>query len=571
MAGIKKLLHYLEVKDGHAHPMAKHANLDIRPLEPERRTFGPWEFVTLWVITGSFNIGGWTTGSSLIALGLNVWQAMLTVIIGNVIVGLLCVLSGAPGAKWHIGFPIIQRCSWGVNGFAFIVIQRIFLACIWFSTQVYWGGQCVRVFLTALSPSFARLNTSLASGTMTTADLTSFIIFTILYLPLIWIKPEKYKIPFLISCLAVIPTIIVTFIWFTVQAKGAGTLVHDVRAVAGVTQATGSHLGWMMVLGICTNISSISVHIFVQSDYTRYARKPQDQILAQLVMVPMGTIVVALFGIICTSCAAQLFPEQHGTLLWEPYNLYSALQSHYGNSSRSRAAVAFGSLSFLIAQFGMVVANNGISAGIDLTSLFPRFFTIRRGMLLMSAVAFIVQPWQLLNGASKFLTVLGGYGVFLGPMTGVMFADYFLLRKRLIKLTDLYEYSPQSIYWYWKGMNWRPLVAWLMGVWITLPGFATFVQNRTAKELPGWSHMYDISYPLGVSLSVLTYWALNALSPVPGLGTVDDLDYFGTFGPAETHHVFDGEDVDVGCVPVQSEVAKGASAEKVVREYDRDS
>ncbi|EXJ82513.1 hypothetical protein A1O3_06326 [Capronia epimyces CBS 606.96] len=534
MSALQRLVRRLEVKGSNEGTLANRANHDTRPLEPERRTFGPWEFVSLWVITGSFNIGGWTTGSSLIALGLNVWQAMLTVIIGNLLVALLCICSGAPGAKWHIGFPMIQRCSWGTNGFIFIVIQRFFLACIWFSTQVYWGGQCVRVFLTALWPSFAHVNKPLANGTMTTGDFTSFIIFTVLYLPLVWIRPEKYKIPFLISCILVIPTIFVCLIWFTATAKGAGSLVHDVSGVAGVTQAKGSHLGWMMVLGICTNISSISVHIFVQSDYTRYARKPKDQILAQLVMVPLGTIVVALIGILCTSCAAQLFPEQNGTLLWAPYELFSALQQHYDNSSRSRAAVAFGILSFMVAQFGMVVANNGLSAGIDLSALFPRFFTIRRGMLLMSALAFIVQPWQLLNGASKFLTVLGGYGVFLGPMTGVMFADYFLLRKRLIKLTDLYENNSGSIYWYWLGMNWRALAAWAMGVWINLPGFAEFVRYGTAKELSGWSHLYYISYPLGLTLSVLTYLALNKLSPVAGLGVVDDLDYFGTFGPAET-------------------------------------
>lgn len=83
----------------------------------------------------------------------------------------------------------------------------------------------------------------------------------------------------------------------------------------------------------------------------------------------------------------------------------------------------------------MVVANNGLSAGMDLASLFPRIFTIRRGMYSMSVLAFIVQPWQLLNGASKFLTVLGGYGVFLGRMTGVMFAEYFIVRKRLYKLS----------------------------------------------------------------------------------------------------------------------------------------
>lgn len=141
------------------------------------------------------------------------------------------------------------------------------------------------------------------------------------------------------------------------------------------------------------------------------------------------TIVVALIGIICTSCAAQIFPEQEGTLLWAPYDLYAALQAHYGNSSHSGAAVAFGGLSFMIAQLGMVVAKNSVAAGIDLSGLFPRYFTIKRGMILMSILSFIVQPWTLLNDASKFLTVLVGYGVFIGPMTGVMFSDYFLVRK----------------------------------------------------------------------------------------------------------------------------------------------
>lgn len=92
-----------------------------------------------------------------------------------------------------------------------------------------------------------------------------------LYYPFIWIKPEKYKLPTLISCVTVIPTIIVTWIWFMAKAHWAGTLVTDVSSVSGVTQATGSYLGRMMVLSIFTNINSMSVHVYVQSDYTRYA------------------------------------------------------------------------------------------------------------------------------------------------------------------------------------------------------------------------------------------------------------------------------------------------------------
>lgn len=91
-------------------------------------------------------------------------------------------------------------------------------------------------------------------------------------------------------------------------------------------------------------------------------------------------------------------------------------------------------------------------------------------------------------------------------------------------------------------MNWRALVAWAMGVWINVPGFAEFVKYGSGKTLEGWSNLYDISYPLGLLLSVSTYVLLNKLSPITGLAEVDDLDYFGTFGPAETRSLR-GEEV----------------------------
>ena len=182
----------------------------------------------------------------------------------------------------------------------------------------------------------------------------------------------------------------------------------------------------------------------------------------------------------------------------------------------------------MIAQFGMVVANNGLSGGMDISSLLPRYFTIRRGMLLLAVISFIVQPWQLLNGASKFLTVLGGYGVFLGPMTGIMYADYFIVRRRLFKLTDLYAKGHDSVYYYWRGLNWRAPIAWIMGIWLTLPGFARQVQG--GQEMEGWSHLYYMSWPLGACVSMLTYYVLHRVAPMPGTGETDGEDYFGVGG-----------------------------------------
>ncbi|EOO04154.1 putative uracil permease protein [Phaeoacremonium minimum UCRPA7] len=483
-------------------------------------------------LRGSFNIGGWTTGSSLIALGLNVWQAMLTVVIGHCIVGLVCVLAGEPGAKWHIGFSILQKASWGMYGALFPLLQRIMLSFIWYSTQVYWGGQCVRTLIAAMWPAFNQFDMPLANGTMTAADFAGFVIFSLMCLPLIWIPPERYHVPFAVAATTVIPTIFGLFAWCLLTAGGAGPLLKDVTAVAGVEQAKGAHLVWMLILGICTNIAGISTHIFSQSDFTRFARRPRDQLMSQLIFVPVNTIVVAFIGIVCTSCAAQLFPETEGTLVWEPFKLLDAIQAHYNNSFWSRVAIAIASVAFIVAQFGIAVAENALSNGIDLSAILPRYFTLRRGGYLTAAMAFVMQPWQLLNGASKFLTVIGGYGVFLGSMTGVMFADYYIIRARRLKLTDLYESSRRSIYWYWKGINWRAAIAWTMGTWALLPGFIQRIQDP-AVEVPGWSNLYYVAWPLGCGAAVVTYCLLHLVWPIESPRVVDEVDYFGTFGSVD--------------------------------------
>jgi NCS1 family nucleobase:cation symporter-1 len=149
-------------------------------------------------------------------------------------------------------------------------------------------------------------------------------------------------------------------------------------------------------------------------------------------------------------------------------------------------------LAFIVAQFGISVAENALSNGIDLSALLPRYFNLRRGGYLTAGFAFIMQPWELMNGASNFLTVMGGYGVFLGSMTGVMFSDYYVVRERRLKLTGLYDASSTSNYWYWNGINWRTAVAWVASTWLLLPGFVRRVHDPTAVW-NGWSHLYYMS------------------------------------------------------------------------------
>ncbi|KAL5598295.1 uncharacterized protein BROUX77_006129 [Berkeleyomyces rouxiae] len=531
----KRALKHLEIPSDNDLLTSSAMNEDTRPLPVSRRTYGPWHFIGLWTVTGSFNIGGWITGSSLIALGLNVQQAMATVVIGHVIVGIVCVLTGAPGAKWHIGFPILQRAPWGMRGAIVPLAQRVMLSFVWYATQVYWGGQCVRTLLTAIWPAFGSLTAPLAGGTMTAADLIGFVSFSVMCLPLIWIRPERYKIPFAIAGFTVIPVILSLVAWSIHTTGSLGPLVRDIRVV-GIVPAEGARLAWMLVFGVCTNIGGISAHIFSQSDYTRFARQPQDQIISQLVFVPLNTIVVALIGIICTSCAVELFPKHQDTLLWEPFRFLDAAQEHYGNSLSIRFGVAIVSIAFILAQFGIAVAGNALSNGMDLAGLLPRYFNLRRGAYLTAMAAFAIQPWKLLNGASKFLVIMGAYGVFLGSLTGVMIADYYIVRNQRLKLSSLYDMTPASTYWYNGGINWRAGAAWAIGTSALLPGFYGKVVNPEA-ELKGWSHLYYMAWPLGCIVTIGTYVCLNRVFPMTHVRDIDDSDYFGSYMAVDSESI----------------------------------
>ena len=128
------------------------------------------------------------------------------------------------------------------------------------------------------------------------------------------------------------------------------------------------------------------------------------------------------------------------------------------------------------------------SGGIDLAAIAPRWITLRRGGYITILGAFIMQPWQLLNGATDFLTVVGSFSVFLGPFMGIYFVDYYVLRKRVMKLTELYEESPRSLYWYTGGWNLRAVIAWPAGWWYLIPGLAQRAVEPGAVW-PGWTRL----------------------------------------------------------------------------------
>jgi nucleobase:cation symporter-1, NCS1 family len=141
-------------------------------------------------------------------------------------------------------------------------------------------------------------------------------------------------------------------------------------------------------------------------------------------------------------------------------------------------------------------------------------------------------PWQLLSSAATFISVLSAYSVFLGPMVGIMCCDYWVLRHRKVKLSDLYHSRKDGLYHYWHGINWRSFASWIFGWAYLTPGFAHAVTPSVAVP-EACTDLYYLAFPLGFTVSFLAHWAINLAFPPRGLGEKDDVDYYGTFTAEE--------------------------------------
>lgn len=371
---------------------------------------------------------------------------------------------------------------------------------------MYWGGLAVRLVLNAIiGPKFIFMtNTLPASANVETANLICFFIFIIAVLPLMMVPPERLQLPFHVAFAMITSTLIGMLLWSLIAAHGAGELL------ATSTTQDGSKLSWNMLYGLQSFIGGWLGGVLGQSDWTRYSQHENGALLGQSFAAPLTVCLTAFLGILITSAASALY----GQVFWNPFLLLLFIQSKSASDPATRAGTFFAGLGLLASQMSLCIVLNSVSAGMDLTTLSPQFINIRRGAIIILVIGVAIVPWNLVNTASTFLTVLQGWSIFLAPMIGVLIADYFAVRRRALHLADLYIGNPTSAYWYSAGFNFRAFVAWAMGLWPLLPGFVRTV--RGVEEYSGWSNLVRVNVFFGFMVAFMVHLGLHMVFPTPG-------------------------------------------------------
>lgn len=481
-----------------------------------RRQWTDIDFVGLWS-TVFLTIYGWQATASVLSFGLNVWQSVVCTIIARIIqIGIVLSL-GWVGGVWHISYTIQARYTFGIWGSIFPILLRVAVTCVWYGIQSFTGGLLISSLLSTIFPSYQTLkNTLPASASMTTKQFVGFILYNVIAIPLLYLPPDRLRIPLRIALVTSGITIFGLAIGLMAAARGVGDYVS-----AGATAAPGSELGWAFVRGITALIGGNAVGMTSQTDFSRFAKRPGKQLWGQTFGVLFFGIVVPVFGVLGTSAASKMYGDVVELGLWNPPNIVQLwLDTDY--TPKMRAASFFVSLGLLFNILALNSVENGVSGGMDFAGVFPKYIDIRRGSYLIAVVSILLNPWQIIAKASTFTAALSSFGIILGPMMGVFTADYYLVRKQKLKLSDLYHSDSKGIYWFFHGVNFRSYASWTLGFAPSIGGMASLDPNNNIPI--GLTRTFYVGFLIGYAISFLSHWGLNVMFPPQGLGEMDSHD-----------------------------------------------
>jgi NCS1 family nucleobase:cation symporter-1 len=458
-------------------------NPDLAPTPPERRTWSTYNIAALW-IGMSVVITTYTLASGLMQQGMNWWQAMLTILLGNTVVLVPMVLNAHAGTKYGISFPVLCRASFGVRGANLPAILRAIVACGWFGIQTWIGGLALDALFRAAWPGWA----GVPGGTAIT-----FMLFWLIQVAVILKGTEGIKLLESWSAPLLLAGGAILLLWAIRAGGGLGHLLAQSERLRG-----GNTPFWALFPSALTASvgywATLSLNI---PDFTRYAKSQRSQMLGQALGLPTTMTAFAFIGVAVTSATIVLF----GQPIWDPVVLIARIGS--------AGVIVFAALVVLAAQLTTNMAANVVSPSNDFSNLSPKRISYVTGGLITAMIGILMMPWRLYADAAAYIfTWLLGYSSLMGALGGILIADYWIVRRQRLVLDDLFR--ERGAYTYRNGINWRAVAAFVIAVLPVVPGFARAVvtPGGAVADPTFFDRLYAYAWFVTFGLSFVAYLVL---------------------------------------------------------------
>lgn len=449
-------------------------NEDLAPVSVSRRTWSTWDFSALW-ISMAHCIPTYAMASGLIKNGMSWWQALGTILLGNLIVLVPILLNSHAGTKYGIPFPVFARAAYGTVGSNLPALMRAIIACGWFGINAWIGGLALQTFFVSLWPGWATLGGTL-HGHATTVWI-SFLLFWVLNIVVIYRgmelvrRLERFSAPFVLVMTAILVG------WAIWKAGGLGPIMSS----HGTLEDSGAFFA-VFIPSLTATIGFWSTLSLNMPDFTRYGHSQREQAVGQVVALPSTMTVFAGMGILITSATVIIY----GKAIDDPIAL--------GGMFDNRLIVGVIMFTVVVATLAVNIAANVVSPANDFANAFPGKITFARGGLITGLIGIAMMPWELLANAERYINGwLVGYSGSLGSVAGVLIVDYWLVRRTQLDLRSLYVRG--GAYEYAGGWNVPAVIATLVGAGVALAG----------AFWPPMKPIYNWSWFVGFGLAAVVY------------------------------------------------------------------
>ncbi|WP_264520152.1 NCS1 family nucleobase:cation symporter-1 [Flavobacterium sp. N1994] len=464
---------------------------DLAPVSAEKRTWTTWNYAALW-ISMSLCIPTYMLSSSLIEGGMNWWQAILTIFLGNTIVLIPMILNGHAGAKYGIPFPVFARASFGTMGANIPALLRAIVACGWFGIQTWIGGFAIYQMVRLWIPSIEKLPQLFPdSFGLQTGPAICFFLFWLLNMYVVYLGVESIRKLLVFKAIFLPVAALALLFWAISAAHGLGPILETHSKFTNSVDFF--HFFFPALTGMVGFWATLSLNI---PDFTRYATSQQAQIKGQIYGLPTSMTMFAFVGVVVTSATAIVF----GTTIWDPVILAGKFDS--------KLLVSIAMIAVAISTLATNIAANIVSPANDFANLSPSKIDFRKGGYITGIIGIMIFPWKLIADPSGYIfTWLVGYSSLLGPVGGIMIVDYYFVRKQKLIVDDLY--NTNGIYTFSKGFNFSAIIALIIGIFPNVPGFFTTIKVFPPEMFPTWIlGLYNYAWFVGFALSGLIYWLL---------------------------------------------------------------
>jgi len=473
-------------------------NEDLAPVSPSRRKWGVLSFAALW-ISMSACIPTYMLASSLIGGGMNWWEAVLTIFLGNLIVLVPMVLNAHAGTKYGIPFPVLCRASFGTRGANIPALLRAFVACGWFGIQAWIGGEAIHKILAIFIPSLAG-GDSLPLLGITGVQLGSFLFFWAINMAVVYKGIDSIRLLLNFKAPLLIALGLLLLWWAWRNAGGFGPILSQPSAFDPGQPKAGQFWGFFFpaLTGMIGFWATLSLNI---PDFSRYAHTQRDQVVGQALGLPLTMALYSFIGVAVTSATTIIY----GTTIWDPVDVLTRF--------KNPTVLLVAMVALCIATLATNIAANVVSPANDFAHLAPRKISFRTGGFITGIVGILMMPWKLVADPSGYIfTWLIGYSALLGPIGGIMIADYFVCRHRQLNLGALYD--PVGEHSYTKGFSLVALFALLVAVLPSLPGFLATIHVIDGTNIsPFLLSLYNYAWFVGFAVAFVVYLVLRKLAP----------------------------------------------------------